>query len=85
MDQTFQKAKPEVKAAAGQVVTAVQSQDYAQAAAAVQSLSSRPDLTKDQRLLTARAMLTINGLLEAAQAKGDEKAAAALKYQHMSK
>lgn len=85
MEQAFHQAAAETKEAAGQVVSAVQSKDYPKASAVAQALSERPDLTSDQRLLVARALLTLNGLLQAAQAHGDENAAAALKFHQMTK
>ncbi len=85
MERGFSKAAPDVKEVVGQVVSAVQSKDYPKAATVAQALSERPDLTSDQRLLVARAMLALNGLLQSAQAQGDADAAAALKFHQMTK
>lgn len=85
MEQAFRQAAPEIKEAAGQIVSAVQSKDYPKASTLAQTLAERPDLTSDQRLLVARAMLALNGLLQSAQAQGDENAAAALKFHQMTK
>ena len=79
--KVFGKAKPEVNDLITTINSTLQAKDYAAAYQAVQILCNLPDETKDQRLLAARAMLTVSGLLEAAQAQGDQKAAAILNYQ----
>ncbi len=84
-EKAFAKAGSGVKEAMTQVVSAVQTNDYSRALMSAQALANMGELTKDQQLLVARAQLTINGLLQTAQAQGDEKAAAILKYQHLSK
>ena len=74
-DKAFAGAKAETKDLATQIVAAVQAQDYSKAFAQLQSLTSVPGLTKDQRNVLARALLTVNDLLAAAQSQGDQKAA----------
>jgi hypothetical protein len=74
-NKAFAGAKAEAKDLAAQIVTAVQAQDYSKAFAQLQSLTSAPSLTKDQRSVLARALLTVNDLLAAAQSQGDQKAA----------
>jgi hypothetical protein len=74
-NKAFAGAKTEAKDLAAQIVTAVQAQDYSKAFAQLQSLTSAPSLTKDQRSVLARALLTVNDLLAAAQSQGDQKAA----------
>ena len=74
VEKAFAKAAPETKTLASQVVTSVQSQDYAKGFAAVQALVSRPGLSKEQVNVTSRVMLTVSSLLQAAQAKGDAAA-----------
>jgi len=83
--QGFAKAKPEIKEAANQVVAAVQAKDYTKALFAVQSLAAMPDLSKNQATLTSRGFVTVNELLQAAQAQGDAKAAETIKYYHSTK
>lgn len=85
MEQGFSKAAPEIKEVVAPVVSALHSKDYPKASTVAQALSERPDLTSDQRLLVARAMLALNGLLQSAQAQGDADAAAALKFRQMTK
>lgn len=75
MHKAFGNAKPDTKDLAAQVVSSVQAQDYSKAFAAIQSLAGAPDLTREQSTVASRAMLTVNELLQAAQAKGDQKAA----------
>ena len=79
LQKAFEKAKPDLKDLANQVVAAVQAQDYSKAFLTIQNLASRPDLTKDQVSVTSRATLTVNSLLQAAETKGDKKAAQTLK------
>lgn len=79
LDKAFGTAKPDLKDLANQVVAAVQAGDYSKAFLTIQTLASRPGLTKEQLSVTSRATLTVNGLLESAQAKGDAKAAQTLK------
>ena len=74
-NKAFAGAKAETKDLAAQIVTAVQAQDYSKAFAQLQSLTSAPGLTKDQQSVLARALLTVNNLLTAAQSQGDQKAA----------
>lgn len=85
LEKAFSQAQPESKDLAKQVVASVQAQDYAKAFLELQQLAAMPNLTKEQRTVTARGLLTVNGLLQTAQTKGDEKAAEVLKFQHMTK
>jgi hypothetical protein len=78
LNKAFAKAKPETKTLTSQIVTWVQGQDYPKAFQALQSLGNSPGLTKEQQSVTSRATLTVNGLLQAAQAKGDPSAAKTL-------
>ncbi len=77
--KAFSKAKPDVKQLADHVVSAVQSKDYAGAFQGVQLLCNAPDATEQQRLISARAMLTITALLQTAQSQGDNAASETLK------
>lgn len=85
MQKVFAQAKPETKDLVTKVTSSLQSKDYATSYDAVQALIALTDLSKDQRALTVRAMMTIYGLLQDAQAQGDEKAAAAIKYHQSTK
>ncbi len=77
-DKAFTKAKPETKSLASQVVSLVQGQDYPKAFMVLQTLGNSPGLSKEQQSVTSRATLTVNGLLQSAQTKGDPAAAQTL-------
>ena len=84
-EKAFSKAKPEVKELANQIVKSIQAQDYSKAFEDIQSLSSAAELTKEQICTVARGRLTINELLNSAEDKGDEKAAATLENYRRTK
>ena len=84
-DKAFSKAKPEVKEFANQLVAAVQAQDYSKAFNGLQSLAGREDLNKEQVSIISRASMTINTLLQSAQAQGDQKATETIKNYHSTK
>ena len=73
-NKAFTRAKAETKSLATQIVVAVEAKDYSTAFAQMQTLISAPSLTKDQQSVLARALLTVNELLAAAQSQGDQKA-----------
>lgn len=75
MAKAFEKAKPEAKDLANQIVAAVQAKDYSKAFLGLQTLTGLPALNKQQVGVAASALLTVNNLLQAAQAQGDAKAA----------
>ena len=77
--KAFSQAKPEAKELANQIVASVQAKDYSKSYLDLQSLLGRPDLTKQQVSVTSSALLTVNALLQAAQAQGDAKAAETIK------
>jgi hypothetical protein len=85
LGKAFSKAKPDAKDLANQVVALVQARDYSKAFLTMQSLASRPGLTKEQVSVTSRATLTLNSLLQAAQTKGDPQAAQTLKTYRLDK
>jgi len=84
-EKAFSKAKPELKGLATGIVTSVKSKDYPKAFVQLQSLAQVTDLTKEQSITLGRATLTINELLQAAEAKGDEKAAATRENYRLTK
>lgn len=83
--KAFAKAKPEVNGVADQIVAAVQAQDYSTAFNALNSLIGKGNMTKEQVDVTSRALLTVNNLLQEAQAKGDAKAAETIKIYRETK
>ncbi len=85
LEKAFGKAKPGVKELADQVIASVKAQDYPRAHQGLQNLSVAPGLTKEQTSVAARGVLTINSLLQSAEAKGDQKAAATLENYRKTK
>jgi hypothetical protein len=85
LDKAFSQAKPEVKDLASQIVSSLQARDYTKAYQDFQSLSGTPGLTREQSSVATRGMLTVNGLLQSAEAKGDEKAATTLENYRRTK
>ena len=85
MQKAFATATPEVKDSVTKLGAAIQSKDYPAASIEIQFLFNMPVATKEQRAMTARAMMTVNNLLQEAQAQGDQKAAAAISLQRKMK
>lgn len=85
LEKAFRVAPAEAKDMAGQVVALVQAQDYPKAHPQLLALAATPKLTREQLDVTARGLVTLNELLQAAQAQGDEKAAQALETYRKSK
>jgi hypothetical protein len=85
MQKSFKTAGPEIQDAVARITAALQSNDYPVAYQEVQNLCILPDETAGQRGLAARALLTVTGLLQTAQAQGDERAAAALTLRQTSR
>lgn len=79
----FQKgfaAAPEaVRKVANDIAAAVEAKKYPPAFEGLQMLLTLPELKEEQRLLASRAMLTVSGLLQEAQAQGDASAESTLK------
>jgi hypothetical protein len=78
LEKAFTKANPETKDLAGSVVASVSSQDYAKAYLNLQTLLGKPNLSREQKDVTARGMITVHNALESAQANGDAAAAKTL-------
>ena len=85
IEKAFSKAKPELQEAPKQLVAALQAKDYPKAYFLMQDLSTKPGLNKAQLDVTSRGSLTLNSLLQEAQAKGDTKAAEVIKYHRETK
>jgi len=85
MEKAFSSAKPEIKELAGQFVALVKAKNYPKAFQAMQSLMGQPGLNKEQLNVSSRASLTLNELLQAAQAAGDQKAATTIKNYQFNK
>ena len=84
-EKAFAKAKPDAKELASQIVASVQAKDYSKAFAGLQTLTTLAALTKQQMNLASSALLTVNNLLQAAQAQGDAKAAETIQYHRATK
>lgn len=85
MNKAFAKAPADVKEMVNDLNKALEAKDYVAASQVVQTLFNLPVATKDQRMVTVRSMLTVNSLLQTAQAQGDQKAAAVLSEQRRLK
>lgn len=84
-EKVFAKAKPETKEITSQIVAAVQAKDYSKAFQGLQNLTTQATLTKEQSSVISGALLTVNNLLQAAQAQGDAKAAETIQYHRATK
>jgi hypothetical protein len=78
VEKAFKEADPQVKTAATEVVEALQRKDHIKAFFELQDLSSRSDLTPEQREAASRSMLSVNEQLRSAASQGDQQAAEAL-------
>jgi hypothetical protein len=78
LEKAFAKAETETKDLAGSVVASMSAQDYAKAYLSLETLLGKPNLSREQKDVTARGMITVHEALESAQAKGDPAAAQTL-------
>jgi hypothetical protein len=85
VSHAFDQAAPEVKNAANQVISSIQTKDEAKAFLELHVLASRPDLTPEQREAASRSILSLNERLRAAAEEGDNRAAEALQIYRSSK
>jgi hypothetical protein len=85
LEKAFRVAPAEAKDMAGQVVALVRAQDYSKAHPQLMALGAAPKLTREQLDVTARGLVTLNELLQAAQAQGDQKAAETLQTYRINK
>jgi hypothetical protein len=84
-EKAFRVAPAEAKDMAGQVVALVRAQDYSKAHPQLLALAAAPKLTPEQLDVTARGLVTLNELLQAAQAQGDQNAAQTLEMYRKTK
>ena len=85
VESAFKEAPADAKSTANEVVTSLQSKDDVKAFFDLQNLSTRTDLTPEQRQTAARSALAINERLRGAAANGDQRAAEALQVYRSSK
>jgi hypothetical protein len=85
MQKAFAKAPSETREIVTQLNNNLEKKDYPAAYVAVQSLVNLPVATKEQRAISLRASLALNGLLQTAQAQGDKQATEVLTMQKRMK
>ena len=85
LQQAFTKAPAEVRAIAGEVQAAIQEKNDGKAFLQLGTLSSRQDLTPEQRGVAALSMQAMAQKLNAAAANGDKEAAALMDAYRASK
>jgi hypothetical protein len=83
--KTFANAPQMAKELTVGVTSSLEQKDYAGAYQAINVLLGMPDLTKEQQAVAARALLTINGLVQKAKDAGDPKAAEALQMRRSTR
>ena len=83
--EAFSEAPPEIKQLAEQAVASFEAKNFPKALGDFQQLTSRPDLTKKQRDLASRCLLTVNQSLQDAQAAGDKEAEKVLRFRQLTK
>jgi hypothetical protein len=85
LQKAFTKAKPEAKDLVDQIVGALAAKDFSKAYLGFQALLAQSGLNKDQQSVASRGMLSVNGMLQEAQSKGDTHAADTLKAYRFNK
>jgi len=85
LEKAFRVAPAETKDMAGQVVALVRAQDYSKAHPQLLTLAATPKLTHEQLDVTARGLVTLNEVLQNAQAQGDSNAAQTLEMYRRTK
>ena len=85
LEKAFATAPAEAKELATQLIASIKAQDYSKAHPQMQALGATPHLTPEQLNITARGLLTLNDLLQAAEAQGDKTAAQALQNYRANK
>jgi hypothetical protein len=85
MQDAFKQAKPEVKAVADEVVSALQNNDSPKAYIQLHVLSGSSGLNEEQRDAATKSMLLLGQQLRQAAAKGDAEAEKALEMYRATK
>ena len=83
IDHAFNQSSGDTKAMVSECVSAYQARDVATAFSDLQKLSQHPDLSPEQRAVTARAMAATFPILRSASDNGDAAAQAVL-HQYLS-
>ena len=84
MEDAFQSAQPEVTTAVQEAVASVRGDDPA-ALQQLQELSTRSELTPEQRATANQSLFAVLARLQAAETNGNSKAAEALQQYRASK
>lgn len=85
LDKLFSKAPEPVKSIANQAKGALAVNDLSGAWVALQALSERKDLTKDQQQFLGSAIVSMGAEIEKARQQGDERADDVQRFHRMSK
>jgi hypothetical protein len=85
VEKAFSTSKPEAKELADAFAASVRAKDIPKAFDQMQKLATQPNHSKEQSLAIARALLTMNTLLQEAQAAGDQKATKAMQNYRFNK
>jgi len=83
--RVFDQSRPDFRASAGRIISALGTNDYVAAYLEAQQLCALPDETPEQRTAGARVLLGLTALLQTAQAQGDPMATEALKLHRTSR
>jgi hypothetical protein len=85
VQSAVQQSPEEVRAIAGEVITAMEGREESAAFLNLAELSERPELTPEQRRAVARSLAALQEQVQAAAAKGDKKAEQALEQYRATK
>jgi len=72
--EAFTSAQPATKDLVEQVAGAIEKGDLAKASVGLNSLSANQTITKEQRSLAARCLISVNEKIQQAAAQGDQQA-----------
>lgn len=81
MRRAFANSQPETKALVEAMLAALQSTNYPDAYQSGEAVNRATGITREQLLITSRALLTVNALLQQARAQGDQGASTFIDYQ----
>jgi len=85
LNQAFDKSPAERKELVDRALSALQNKEIGKAAMVLEGLCAIPEISKKQREVATRALLTLNEELQAATQRGDKEAAEVLRLRQISK
>jgi hypothetical protein len=85
LDHAFASAKPDLHQLESDIVSTLKTPDYSRAYLELQKLSSHTGLSKQQDQVVASGLLSVNQLLQTAQAQGDTNATQVLQNYRATK